>query len=55
MTRLTTFVVAYLVDPVGAHVPAVAEHGEAPAEAAHLGHAVRDEDDRHAFRVQRCR
>ena len=32
---------------------AVAEHREALAEAAHLGHAVRDEDDRHAVRVER--
>ena len=33
-------------------MPAVAEHCEALAEAAHLGHAVRDEDDRHAFCVE---
>ena len=31
---------------------AVAEHGEALAEAAHLRHAVRDEDDGHALRIE---
>ena len=44
--------VAEIGDGAGGDVPAVPEHGEVVAEGPHLAHPVRDEDDRHARRLE---